>query len=413
MSRLDDLIRRQHEIWSRMQDLRALPEKENRDWTAEERTNYDAAEVDLTQVSEDIERLQRAAKLDQVDRSQVITATGEPELKPTHEERAQRYNDAFWAFTRRGMTRLKPDQQELLETGHAEIRAQGITTDPLGGYLVPEGFRGTMTETMKAFGGLANLATVITTSTGNDLPWPTNDDTGNEGVILSENTVVPDQDLTLGQRTLGAYMYTSKLVKLSLQLVQDSAFDLEGWLPRKLGERLGRAQAGHFATGTGINQPLGLTTGSTVGKTGAGGQLTSFIYDDLVDLEHSVDPAYRDASRCRYLMSDAALKALRKLKDGDQRPLWVPVPAPGFSPTINGWSYTIDNKMPAPAASAKSLAFGDFRAGYIIRQVLGMQMVRLGERYMDALQIGFFGFARVDAMVDDPAAIRVFQHAAS
>ena len=413
MSRLDTLIRRQHEIWSRMQDIQTLAEHEERDWTAEERDNWDAAEADLTAVSGDIDRLQRMEQLDKVDRSQVVVTTGEPETPPTDEERAGRYGEAFWAFTRRGMTRLKPDQQELLETGFSEVRAQGVGTDTLGGYTVPEEFRNTMTETMKAFGGLANLANVITTTTGADLPWPTNDDTGNEGAILSENTVIGEQNITLGQRTLGAYMYTSKLVKLSLQLVQDSAFNLEGWLPRKLGERLGRAQAGHFATGTGVGQPLGVTTAAAVGKTGAAAQLTSFIYDDLVDLEHSIDPAYRDASRCRYLMSDSALKALRKLKDSDGRPMWVPVPAPGMSAQINGWGYTIDNKMPVPAASAKSLAFGDFQAGYIIRNVLGMQMVRLGERYMDALQIGFFGFARVDAMPDDAAAIRVFQHAAS
>lgn len=412
MSRLDTLVRRQHEIWSRMQDIQTLAEHEERDWTAEERANWDAAEADLTAVSGDIDRLQRMQQLDTVDRSQVVVTTGEPEA-PTPEERTQRYGDAFWAYTRRGMQRLKPDQLEALETGFSEVRAQGVGQDALGGYTVPEGFRVTMTETMKAFGGLANLAQVITTTTGNDLPWPTNDDTGNEGAILSENTVVPNQDIALGQRKLGAYMYTSKLVKLSLQLVQDSAFDLEGWLPRKLGERLGRAQARHYATGTGVDQPQGVTTSATVGKTGAGGQVTSFIYDDLIDLEHSVDPAYRDASRCRYLMSDSALKALRKLKDGDGRPLWVPVPAPGMSAQLNGWSYTIDNSMPVPAASAKSLAFGDFMAGYLIRVVLGMQLVRLGERYMDALQIGFFGFARTDAMIDDQAAIRVFQHPAS
>lgn len=412
MSRLNDLIQRQHEIWNRMQDLQNRAESEDRDWTDEERTNWDAAEADLTAVSGDIERLQRAERLDTVDRSQAVITTGEPET-PTDEERAKRYDEAFWSYTRRGMSRLKADQHELLESGFSEVRAQGVGTDALGGYTVPEGFRATMTETMKAFGGLANLANVITTTTGNDLPWPTNDDTGNEGAILAENTVIPEQNLTLGQRTLGAHMYTSKLVKLSLQLVQDSAFNLERWLPTKLGERLGRAQAGHYATGTGVGQPLGVTTGATVGKTGASGQVDSFVYDDLVDLEHSVDPAYRDATRCRYVMSDSALKALRKLKDGDQRPLWVPVPAPGMSAQINGWAYTIDNKMPAPAASAKSLAFGDFYAGYIIRTVLGMQMVRLGERYMDALQIGFFGFARVDAMPDDTAAIRVFQHPAS
>lgn len=411
--RRNDLVARQNRLWNRMQEIRRVANDEKRDWTAEERTNFDAAEVELTQVSEDIERLDRAAQLEAIDYRQVAdarTAAPEHAAADPSEDRAAAYEEAFNVYMRRGMARCTDAQQRLLEENFvSEERAQGAGTDAAGGYLVPEGFRAIMTETMKAYGGLMNLATVITTSSGNPLPWPTNDDTGNVGAILGENTQIGEQDMTLGQSQLGAYTYTSKLVRVSWQLLQDSAFDLNSWLPRKLGERIGRAEAPHLVSGTGTGQPTGLASSAAVGATGTG--TTAISYDNLVDLEHSIDPAYRD--RARYVLSDGALKTIRKLKDADGRPLWVPIPAPGFPATINGFPYTVDNSMAAPGASARSILFGDIAAGYIVRVVQGVQMVRLQERYADFLQTGFFGFSRMDAKPDDAAAVRVFVHAAS
>src|SRR5690606_3555326 len=124
--------------------------------------------------------------------------------------------------------------------------------------------------------------------------------------------------------------------------------------------------------------------------------------------EHSVDPAYRAGGNCRFVFNDATLAELRKLKDEEGRPLWLPVPVPGMPATINGNPYTIDQSMPTVSASGTgvSVLFGDFRAGYVVRQSLDVQMVRLAERYADFLQVGFFGFARLDAVPDDASAVR-------
>src|SRR5690606_9353822 len=123
----------------------------------------------------------------------------------------------------------------------------------------------------------------------------------------------------------------------------------------------------------------------------------------------SVDPAYRNNGRVRYVLSDGALKMARKLKDGDDRPLWVPVPAPGFTSTLNGYSYTVDNSMAAPAPGARSILFGDVFSAYVVRQVHGVQMVRLDERFADLLQTAFFAYARMDAIPDDLGAVRVLE----
>ncbi len=410
--RLNRLVARQHEIWNRMQTIQRSAETENRDWTGEERGNYDAAEADLVVVSGDIEREQRAIQRELVQLPTVTPVGGDAPQEPVEEDRAAAYEDAFNSYVRRGMARCTDSQQRLLEENFvAEERAQGAGTDAAGGYMVPEGFRNVMTESMLAYGGLMNLATVITTTSGNPLPWPTNNDTGNAGAILGENTQIGEQDLTLGQNQLGAYTYTSRLVRVSWQLLQDSAFDINTWLPRKLGERIGRAEAPHLVSGTGTGQPTGLVSSATAGVTGGVSALPAITYDNLIDLEHSVDPAYRGNGR--YVMSDGALKILRKLKDADGRPIWQPVPAPGFPAQINGFPYTIDNSMAAPVASGRSIIFGDIAAGFIVRQVLGIQMVRLQERYADFLQTGFFGFARMDARPDDGSAVRAFVHGAA
>jgi HK97 family phage major capsid protein len=400
------LIDEQNRVWNRMQEIRQRAADEGRDWSAEERANWDEAETRLSQVSEDIDRLERHARLEAVDRR------GQVEGDPAPQNPEQRdYDAAFWAFARGGMSRLTPEQRDLVSAQYSETRALNSGVGPAGGYTVPEGFRNVITETMKAYGGLLGIATVLPTDSGQDLPWPTNDDTANEGEIIGENTQVSEQDISFGSKKLQAHTFTSKIVRVPFQLLQDTGINLEGFLGRKLGERIGRRAARAFTQGTGVDQPQGITVGITTGKTGAGGQTTSVTYNDLVDLEHSVDPAYR--LNGRYLMHDLTLKAARKLVDGQQRPLFLPVPAPGFPATINGWPYTLDNSMPEMAANARSIVFGDIRAGYLIRTVLGIQLLRLEERYADFLQVGFLAFSRMDAMIDDGAAIRAYVNAAS
>lgn len=404
-------IEEQNKLHNRMQEIQRAAEEENRDWTAEERTNWDAANAKIDEVSADIERLERAAKLDNIDYRQVLQGQGaeQPE-RQSDEDRAAAHEDAFGAYLRGGMGGLTTEQRALMIEHRASPQGVGVPAD--GGYLVPPGYRAVMTETLKAYGGLINHANVITTSTGNPLQWPTNDDTGNVGAILNENTAIAETGMAFGTKTVGAFTYTSKLVRVSLQLLQDSAFDLDNWLPRKLGERIGRASADDYVNGTGTTEPFGIlptaAVGATAGLAAFEANTNAAGYNALIDLEHSIDPAYRQLGNCRFLLSDGALKSVRKFKDGDNRPLWLPVPVPGMPATINGNPYTIDQALVQTLANpTKPILFGDFRAGYLVRQALDVQMVRLAERYAEMLQVGFFGFMRLDAVPDDAAAVKV------
>ncbi|MDH6226214.1 phage major capsid protein [Streptomyces sp. MJP52] len=416
MPTLKTLLDQRAAAWDKAQEFqnRATSESE---MSAEDRAAWDAALADVERLSADIEREERHQRLANVDYSQVLDATKEAdEDRHGGPDRAEAYANAWRTWMRDGAAELTSEERGALRTGWVdgkELRAQGVATGAAGGYLVPPAFRAKMVEAQKFFSSMRDVAEVITTETGATLPWPTADDTANVGAILGENVQVTEQDVTLGQADIGAYTYTSKLVRVSLQLLNDAAFDFETWLAAKLGQRIGRAQNIHFTTGTGTNQPEGVQTNAVVGVTGGAGQTTSITHDDFIDLIHSVDPAYRNSGRAGFMFNDSTLAAARKLKDSQGRPLWEPSIQVGVPDGLLGYKYTINQDMPSMGAGAKSVLFGDLYAGYLIRDVQDVQLLRLSERYADYLQVGFLAFARTDGTPQDTAAYRAYRNAAS
>lgn len=417
ISQIQKLQEERKKAWDRGQEISSRADSEE-GLTAEDRTNWDAALERVDVLSADIERLERDAKHAAVDYGSIITTPSVPAegRAAAGEEKTQeqRYEDAFNSMLRHGQDGLNPEQRQMLMANFSagENRAQSTSTTA-GGYLIPPGFLTRMTETLKAFGGILNAAEIINTDSGNPLQWPTFNGTAQSGQILAENATETALDMAFGSTTLGAYTYSSRIVQVSLQLMQDSAFNLDEFVARQLGIRIGRAIAPHLATGTGTGQPTGLFTNATVGKTGLVGQTTSVIYDDLVDLIHSIDPAYRAMEGCQFVLADSSLKAVRKLKDSQGHPLWEPSVQVGVPSTLLGYAYTVDQGVPAMAANAKSIGFGNVKAGYVVRQVSGGQLLRLTERYADSLQVGYLGFLRLDGKPNDAAAFAVYANSAT
>lgn len=409
--RIKQLLDKRAKAWAEAQDIRERAEREeNRDLTTEEDQTFSRALDDVERLDRQVRDEERAARLSELD---TPAAPSGEEAGERSGNGAGEYRDAFQAYLRYGFGRMSADQRQLVEGNFESLenRAQGTTPDAAGGYTVPDEMLNKITETMKAFGGLAGIVGGFATDSGNPLNWPTSDETAQEGEILAENTAAgTTPDLTFGTNTLGAHTYSSKVVRVSLQLIQDSGLDIEAFVGRKLGERLGRITAKHIANGTGTGQPQGVSA-AAVGKTGAVSATPVITYDDLVDLEHSVDPAYR--ANAQYAFNDLTLAAIRKLKDANDRMLWVPSMVAGAPSTVNGRPYIVDNGLPAPAVSGKSVFFGDFQSGYILRRVNGGQLMRLSERYAEFLQVGFLSFLRLDGKLDDTAAIRSFQHGAA
>lgn len=410
MATTQELLDQRANIWEQMQATMAEAEKNG--WTEELKATYDRQEKDLDEKGDAVTRAEAHAKraegFKEVDRSGVIAPDGQ-----LGEEPEKGYTEAFARYMRDGVNALDHEDQKVLRAGWVEgpQNAAGVATGSAGGYTVPPAFRQKIVEQITFVAAMRQLAEVISTSTGANLPWPTVDDTSNEGAILAENTQVSEQDVTFGQASLDAYMYTSKLVRVSLQLLNDNAFDLETWLAGALGRRIGRIQNRHFTVGTGSSQPDGLITTATVGVTAAA--VAAVTYDELVDLTESLDPTYLNGGNAGFMMSQAARKVLRKLKDSQNRPLWEPSLQAGTPDIFMGYRLTLNNYMAAPAAGVKSIGFGDIREAYVIRDVSDFALLRLAERYADYLQVGFLGFQRSDGTTQNASAFKTLQQAAS
>lgn len=337
------------------------------------------------------------------------------------EQREKAYKSAYTRWLRFGMGGLNDEQRTLMQTGYSEldakdpeVRAMSTLVGATGGFTVPQGFITDVEKAMVDFSGVRqSRAQVLPTESGNDLPWPTANDTSNEGEMVGENTATSTDagPSPFGQIMLKGFLFSSKLVLVPIQLLQDSAINIEQFLSGILGERLGRAQNRKFTTGTGVSEPQGIVNGASLGKTAAGA--AAITYGELVDLQHSVDQAYR--ANAEWMFHDSTFALLRKLLDSDGRPIWQPAAvssmAGGPPSTLLGAPYRINQHMATPATTAKTVLWGDM-SKYKIRQIRNMVLVRLTERYAEQFQVGFFAFLRADGRHVNPGnAIKYLQQA--
>lgn len=351
-------------------------EKEDRGLTAEERQTIDENKVKLDDLIADKKRYESMAEY----QDDVDSFKEKFKAEPDEPEPETEYRDAFKAWMRTGK------EQRALDTG----------TGAEGGYIIPEGFYNEVEVALKAFGGMREVATILNTEMGNDLPIPTTNDTTNTGSLVGENTQLSKTDVEFGQKILKAYMFTSDIIPVSLQMLQDSGINLEAFLGERMGERIGRAQNTYFTTGTGTAQPEGITDNLTVGVNAAGAAAITF--DELVELQNSIDPAYQD--NAKWMFNQNTKELLQKLKDGNNLPLFSMNATEGMASRILGKEYVINQQMPDPTTGNVSIVYGDL-SKYWIRNVTGVEMIRLNERYADFLQVGFMAYARADGLLVD------------
>ena len=341
-------------------------------------------------------------------------AAGEDEDEDPDAETLQaEYRDAFYALMREGgdIGAVSNEQRALLRRGYvenkSEQRTQTAGTPSAGGYTVPTTLANKIVEVMKDWGPMYDpgITDEMVTSSGNPFDIPTNDDTANSAAALAEADDLTDDgsgDLAFGQKELNAYVSATPWLKLSFELLQDSAFNLEPFVSRKLGERLGRRANAQLTVGTGVNQPNGVVTASSLGKTAAA--TAALAADEIIDLQHSVNAAYRRSPNCRFMFADTTLAALRKLKDGQGNYLWqmgdVRVGAPDL---ILGKPYSVNDDVPAIGAGNKAVIFGDF-SRYTVRKVGSPLIGIVRERFWP--KVGMAGLIRFDGDLVDAAAVK-------
>lgn len=384
---------------------------------AEIETEFDAmlAEHDaLTPRIERAERVEGLASRMQQARDQARPKGDDVDVDDVDDDEPMTYRQAFHQVILAGGMVSECSQEVraalrtgLVDTEQFEQRAQVAGTTTAGGYTVPDEVMQQIVKTMVAWGPMydEDVARSIVTSGGATMPIPTVNDTGRTAEPHTEGADLTDdggKDAVFGSKELAAYTFDTEIIRWSLELAQDSMFNFEVLLGELLGERLGRIANAKLTTGTGTGMPNGIVTASTLGVTAAGA--AAITGDEIIDLEHSVNRAYRRAPSCGFMFSDNVLKAVRKLKDGDGNYLWQKGDVvKGVPETYNGYRFHVNDDMADLATAQKSMLFGDFKK-YFVRKVGSATLGIFREKYWPDL--GIAGYVRVDGELADTTAVK-------
>lgn len=289
-----------------------------------------------------------------------------------------------------------------------------VATSGAGLETIPEGFMSELEAVTLAYSSVRGVCRVIRTASGNAMPWPKVDDTGNTGVLLAEATTFGTSvDPTFSAVTFNAYKYSSKPVFVSYEILRDSAFNLASIIAGMLGERLGRIEGSETTVGNGSDKPLGIVAAAGTGVTSA--LATAFTADEIIDLVHSLDPSNRMGGSVGFMFHDTALKYIRKFKDANGKYLWQPGMMSGEPDMIYGQPYTINQHMEPlvnnlPVTANKHVLYGDF-SKFVIRDVATPRFKRLDERYADTDQVAFIAFKELDSDTIKASALKVLLQA--
>jgi HK97 family phage major capsid protein len=329
-----------------VEDARAVIGSDNP--TAEDFAKFDEMMGKVDQIKAQIDRIEKSDAIN-AEMSEVIGERAEKAGISViqQEDEVAREKRVIRGLLSGGVRALKDSDREYA-VSRINNTALNTGTNSQGGYTVAPLFFNELQIAMKQQGGMRQASRVITTQTGASLPFATMDDTANAASIISENTqITEDTEVSFGQKTLGAYTYKSGVLLISLQLLNDAAFDFDNLLRDAIVSRFVRGTNAHYTTGTGSSQPTGAVTAANSGGltvTGATGQTSSVILDDLLDMIHKVDPVYRRGAS--WMLHDSSVKVIRKLKDSQGHPLWQPSLVAGAPDTLLNYNVVVNMDMP-------------------------------------------------------------------
>lgn len=350
--------------------------------SAEDAATYDRMEADVVNLGKEIERLERQAAIDaELARATSTPITNQPNGKidgGTKTGRASdEYKRAFWNGMR---NRISYEVQNALSIG----------TDSEGGYLVPDEYEKKLVEALQDEVFFRGLATVIRTSNG-DRKIPIVTSKG-EAAWIDEGGQFPESDDSFGQTSIGAYKLAT-MIKVSDELLNDSVFNIEQYISKEFGRRIGTKEEEAFFIGDGQGKPIGLFNATGGAETGVTAASTSITFDDVMDLYYSLRAPYRN--KASWLLNDSTVKALRKLKDSNGNYIWQPSVREGEPDRILNRPYRTSIFVPELAEGKRVMAFGDF-SYYWIADRQGRSFKRLNELYATTGQVGFLACERVD-----------------
>ncbi len=447
------LKQKRAQVWDGMEAILTTARSEDRGLSDSERTEFDNREAEYAQLTADIERVERHESRNRA-RDDVAETRGVSRDELDNADK--RYEEAYNRWFRRGIGGLSAEQRTVLDSGHGLNTAPGApaagSTGYNGGYLVPQSYWHNLQIALKEYGGILEYCNVLTTETGAPMPWPTVDPTGIVGSYITEQNSLgfggdsAGGDYQFGQGMLSAWTIVSGVILASLQLIEDSAFDVDSFVSDRIGEACGRKVAAELHSGSGTNAFLGVETaltakghGSAYGQGGVylSGTATKFSataggsaftlqggttaqaklangligWDDIQGMKITVDPAYRKSGRCVWVMNDQTGAMLRTITDAYGHPIWQNSVTAGTPDQIDGYAVVVDqntSSVSTTASTAGGLLFGDFHTAMVVRQVNGAHTMQLRERYADFLQVGYLGYVRMDSRSNDLRAAALY-----
>ena len=395
MSKINELRAQRAKTWEQTKAFLDSHRSDKGVLSAEDTATYEKMEQEIVDLGREIERQERLDAFERELNTPVNTPiTQKPDTAKVDTKTGRAsdaYKKAFWAQARTKGGMMTAEIRNALQEG----------VDSEGGYLVPDEYERTLVDALQEENRLRTLCKIIRTASG-DRKIPLVASHGTASWVEEEGTI-PESDDAFGQITIGAHKIAS-MIKVSDELLQDSVFDIESYIATEFARRVGDAEEAAFISGDGSGKPYGLlnaTNGAATGVTAA--SATALTSDELLDLIYSLKAPYR--KRAVFLMHDSTIKAIRKLKDGNSQYLWQPGMKEGEPDRLLGYRLVTSTHMPAVAASAKPILFGDL-SSYWIADREGRSMQRLSELYAATGQVGFRVTQRVDGRLVQTEGVR-------
>lgn len=385
MSKLKSLREARVAVYTQIDELRTAAD--GREMTAEEQQRWNDLLADYDKADKAVEAEERFEEIERRQAEQQFekrTTTPQPDPKQSDE-----YRSAFQSYLLRGATGITPEHRTLFE------QRAGIT-GLSAGVIVPQTLADSIEVALKAYGGMFEAGSILTTSKGGDLIMPTVNNTSAKATVVAEYNQSTKSAPSFGSETLKAYTYRTPIVPVSLELLQDSAFDLESLLSNLLSESFGRGINEDLTLGNGTGKPKGIVNWATASD--AKPAAAAITLDDIIDLIKGVDSSY--AQRGRFMFNRNTLYSLVKIKDTTGRYIWQEGAKDGTPPMLFGKSYILNDDIEDIGAGKASVLFGGL-SKYKIRMVKSFRVIRLNELLAEYLSIGLFGFARVDGILLD------------
>lgn len=393
---LNELMNKRANTWDAMKKLLDEKTDERGLMTAEDAAQYDRMEAEYNDLTNQIERTRRAADIENEMKKPVRDAiTGKPGAETANAgtgRASKAYNDAFMKWMRARNNAVTPEIRNALQVGE----------DTEGGYLVPEEFEKRLIMALEEENIFRRLATVIKTNGERIIPMET---TRGEAAWVEEEQLKPESDAAFGQIRIGAHKLATRM-KISEELMQDSAFDMASYIAGNFGRRMGDKEEEAFFSGDGTGKPLGIlaaTGGAQVGVTAAADGIT---FDNVIELYHSLRLPYR--RKAVFMISDATAMALRKVKDGNQQYIWQNSVTADRPDMLFGRPVYTSRFMPEPTTGKIAMLFGDMKY-YWIADRTTRTFQRLNELYAETGQIGFIATQRVDGKLILPEAVKALK----